>query len=458
MSEKKFRITTRLPNTLEFDGEGIADVELFREGEWKHPAAPDGWFKVTKERIKTFINNFNRGICGYELPLEFNHAQDSEKTPGWVVGMYETVKDGISHLYGKLKLTDPVTRDRIKNGSLKFISPTVVSDYVDTASGQMFEVIRSATLTNYPHIKGLEPIAVNFEEIQNEEESMQKTEKEILENNELQLEDLDTITLDQLKKGDIVLEYLTKEQIVELAEKFEMTVEQFQEQYPVAGTKMYGNRPKLKLPANVPPEQKKAFLDAFNAAYDKYQDVDKAMKVALRSIGVQMEAETPTGVKEFVEMLGNYIKKVTGRAPIKISEEDVDATKFEELQKEVKALKAYRERVELQEDASLVESFKLLTPAAKKIVQALLVAGRNTSLKFEETTISLHDMLISLFEELKNNPTMNMFAELSHKETLDLSEDLSVAIDKYRKDHPEVEYRAAYDICFQEFKRAGKVK
>ena len=114
--------------------------------------------------------------------------------------------------------------------------------------------------------------------------------------------------------------------------------------------------------------------------------------------------------------------------------------------------------MELQEDATLVESFKLLTPAAKKIVQALLVAGRNTSLKFEETTISLHDMLISLFDELKNNPTMNMFAELSHKETLDLSEDLSVAIDKYRKDHPETEYRAAYDICFQEFKKAGKVK
>ena len=455
MPETKYRLTTKIPSSLKFSDEGTAEIELFREGEWKHPAAPDGWFKVTKERIQTFINNFNRGICGAEIPLEFNHSPDSEKTPGWLTKMYEVVKDGVSHLWGTMKITDPVTKERVRNGSLKYVSPTVVSDYLDTASGEMFEVIRSATLTNYPHIKGLEPATINFEEIQNQEENVEKTDKEILENNELQLEDLDTITLEQLTNGDIVLEFLTEPQIKELAEKFEMTVEQFQDKYPVTGMKMYGNRPRIKVPAGIPPEKKKAFLDAFNAAYDRTKDMEKALKMALRAIGVQMEETSAGGVKEFVDMVLNYAKRKIGKSVDPENEiDETKGTKFQELQGEVKELRAWKERIMLQEDSALVAGFKQMTPAAKKIVQALLMAGRNTSLKFEEKTISLHDMLISLFEELKNNPTVNMFSEISHKEILALSEDLAVNIDKYMKDHPEVDYRKAYDLCFQEMEKA----
>lgn len=460
MPEIKYRLATKIPSSLKFNEDNTADVELFREGEWKHPAAPNGWFQVNKDRIQKFITNFNRGVCGIEIPLEFNHASNSEKTPGWITKMYEIVKNGVSHLYGTMKLTDPITRERIKNGSLKYISPTVVSDYLDTASGQMFEVIRSATLTNYPHIKGLEPIIVNFEEIQNQEEMM-KTEKEILENNDLQLEDIETITLEQLTNGDITLEYLTEPQIKELAEKFEMTVEQFQDKYPVAGEKMYGTRPKIKVPTNIPPEKKKAFMDAFNAAFERTKDMEKSMKFAMKSIGVMMEETPVSGVKEFVDQVLNYAKRKFGR-PVDNTEEIEDglnATKFQELVKQNKALVEWKEKIELQEDMTLVETFKTMTPAAKKLVQALLVAGRNTSLKFEEKTISLHDMLISLFEELKKSPTVNMFSEIAFKEgELALSEDLAANISKYKKDHLEVTERQAYDACFSEMKKAGQIK
>lgn len=460
MPETKYRLTTIIPKSLKFNEDGTANIELFKEGEWKHPVAPGGWFTVTKERIQTFINNFNRGICGPEIPLEYSHVPDSEKTPGWITKMYEVVKDGISHLYATMKLTDPITQERVRNGSLKYISPTVVSDYLDTASGQTFEVIRSATLTNYPHIKGLEPATINFEEIRNQEEFMEKTDKEILANNELQLEDLETITLEQLTNGDVVLEYLTDAQITELAEKFEMTVEQFQDKYPVSGTKMYGTRPRIKLPAGIPPEKKKAFLDAFNAGYDKYKDMDKAMKYALRMCGITMEEPAPSNMKEFTDKVLNFITKRLGKpAATELEDELSTTTKFQELQNEVKALKAYKEKVELQEDVDLVEGFKQLTPAAKKIVQALLIAGRNTTLKFEENTVSLHDMLISLFNELKASPTVNMFSEIAHKEgEIFLSEDLAGNITKHMKDHPEATYRQAYDICFSEMKKAGAIK
>ncbi len=460
MSETKYRLACRIPSSLEFDENGAVDIELFREGEWKHPAAPGGWFKVTKDRIQTFINNFNRGVCGVEIPLEFNHEANSEKTPGWVVKMYERMKDGMTSLWATLKVTDPVTRERVKNGSLKYISPTVVSDYLDTASGQTFEVIRSATLTNYPHIKGLEPAVVNFEEIQNQEEGKMK-EREILTNNELQLEDLETITLEQLTNGDITLEYLTEPQIKELAEKFEMTVEQFQDKYPVAGTKMYGTAPRIKVPANVPPEKKKAFLDAFAKGYAKHQDMEKAMKYAMKMMGVEMEEVHPSGVKEFVDQVLSYAKRKFGHpAPEVDLEEPENATKFQELLKETKELRDWKSKIELEEDVKLVNGFTNMTPAAKKVVQALLVAGRNTTLKFEDSTVSLHDMLITLFEEIKKSPTINMFSEISHKEDrlLALSEDLAENIKKYQKDHPEATYRQAYDVCFAEAKAAGTTK
>lgn len=443
--EKAYRISSPLSKAI-FEGESLADVELFREGSWKHPGAPGGWFDVTKEKIRGYINNFNKGVAGPELPLEFSHTPDSKNTPGWITKLYEKIQNGVSGLWATLKLTDSEVAKRIKDGSLKYISPTVVSGYIDTATGQEFEVIRSATLTNYPHIKNLNPISVNFEEIREKEENM--SEQDILKKNDLQLEDLESVTLETME-NDVDLEYLTEDQIVKLAEKFEMTADQFQEKYPTAGKNMYGNRPKIKCPAGVPADRKKEFFQIFNAMYDKYKDVDKATAAAIRKLGIKLEEDPKEqgAVKMFVEKVISTLEKAVGKdKKIVTEEEGVDSSKFEELTNEVKELRAFKDKAEFAEDKAIVTEFKNLTPAASKILLTLLTTGRRSRLEFEDVQISVHDLVVKLFEELKSSPKTNLFEIKSEVSDLDLSENLEVTAKKYLKEHPD----ASWKVCLQE--------
>ena len=479
MAEKIFRLANRLLEVKFSNDELSADVELFREGAWKHPAAPGGWFKVTKERIQEFINNFNRKVCGPEIPLEFSHVSDSATTPGWAVQFYEKLQNGISSLWAKLKFTDRAIAQRIKDGSLKWVSPTVVSDYEDTATGQRFEVIRSITLTNYPHIKNLHPMVVNFEEVLNEEDRYMKTAEEIRTQNDLLLRNIEDITLEDLQNGNIDVQFLSEEQIQDLADHFEMTAEQFAEKYPEAGKKgkMYGTRPKIAVPAeikNLGAAEKKAFFVVFNQMYDKYKDVEKARNAALRkckkSYGfkIEMEEDTSGGVKEFVEKFIAGLKKSVGledkpeEEPVeKIEMSEELKTKFEEQQREIAELRSFKQQAEFAEDSVLVESFIKMTPATKNILKTLLNTGRRSILEFEERQISVHDLVAMFLEEAKKSPSVNLFETKSivEDESVDLEDEgkrRDARVQVLMKETPTLTYRQALDkVMFEEKNQGG---
>jgi len=461
---KIYRIANRF--LAEFSDDGYtADVELFREGAWKHPAAPGGWFKVTKERIQNFINNFNRKICGPEIPLEFSHLPDSSKTPGFAVQLYEKVADGISSLWGKLRFTDNDIAKKIKDGSIKWVSPTVVSDYEDTASGQLFEVIRSITLTNYPHIKNLHPMVVNFEEVLNQEGQMTKTAQEILKENELLLENLEAITLEDLDKK-IDVEYLSEEQITDLAEHFEMTEEQFQEKYPEAGKKSntYGTRPKIPAPKGLKKEDREKFFAAFNKLYDKYKDVEKAKAAALKKLNMEEDTTAPKSVKEFVEKFVSSIKRGFGLED-EVKPDEIDdpkvKVKLEEQQREITELRMFKDKAEFAEDKTTVETFGNMTPAAKNILTTLLNVGRRSELEFEEDRISVHDLVRMFLEEVKKSPSVNLFEIKSRVEDSDIDlEDegkrRDARVQQLMKEDKEISYRQALDRVLLEEKQGGK--
>ena len=461
MPEKKtFRITTSLSQSR-FESDLVTEVELFKEGSWKHQSAPGGWFTVDKDRIQSFINNFNRGVCGYEIPLEFNHLPDSKSTPGWITSMFEIIdENGISHLKAKMKLTDREVAQRIRDGSLKYISPTVVSDYVDTASGKEFEVIRSATLTNYPHIKNLNPISVNFEEIKHREEGM-KDLKELLEKEDLQLEDLESITLEDIDSGDIDLENLTADRVKLLAEHFEMTPQQFQDKYPGAGANTYGATPKIRMPAGVPAERKEEFLAAFAAAFKRVKNVPQAMALTMKKLNLEEDSDKTFKEKivQFADAVSEMVALRLGKkkADLKFVDPDVDTITLEDMQKKISGLEAYKIRKETEEDSNFLLAFETMTPAVKKVAQTLLTIGRSTVLKFEEKEVSLHDLVVSLFEELGKSPSENMFIKKSHTErtALDMEDkELDTKAKAYMEEHPNATYRQALDFVYQEINKA----
>ena len=467
----KYRIASSL-ESIKFSDELTAEIELFKEGSWKHPSAPSGWFNVTKDRITNFINNFNRKICGPELPLEFSHSPNSEKTPGFITKLYEKIDDGISSLWATLKLADRNVAQRIKNGALKWISPTVVSDYEDTASGQRFEVIRSATLTNYPHIKNLHPIVVNFEEVLNKE-GISMDSHEIRKQNELLLRNIEDITLESLTDGDINLEHLSEVQIESLAENFEMTRDQFQEKYPEAGKKgkEYGAAPKIKAPKSLTSEQKKEYIEAFNTAYAKSKDAEKAKATALKRMkakGYDVELEEnmdAPNVKNFVEKFISALKRGVGLEEIDPKPQITDPVakaNFEKQQIEIDSLRAFKNKAEFAEDKALAEAFPKMTPAAKGILQTLLGTGRKSELEFEDKRISVHDLVVLFLQEATKNPTVNLFERISatEKESVDLeSKDgnarhaRTIAL---MEKHPDWNYRMALEEVGRQEKEGGQ--
>ncbi len=105
MKEFKFAFPIKLEGK-----EYPADIEILREGVWEHPEAPDGILEVTKEDLETFVTNFKKKLVGDQLPLDKEHKAEPTHALGWITNLWTTVKDGVSHLWAKLNVTDEQTR------------------------------------------------------------------------------------------------------------------------------------------------------------------------------------------------------------------------------------------------------------------------------------------------------------------------------------------------------------
>lgn len=420
-----FRFTS-LSSPILFDDENKScEVELFRVGSWQHPQAEGGLFSITKERIINWIKNFKERICGPELPLDFGHRQDSRETPGWISDLYEKVMNGVPSLWASLRITEPTTWEKIRNGSLRYISPRVCSEYVEPSSGKGYDVIRDASLTNYPYLKNLEPIAVNFEEIMNE----RKVDKMDEEKNKYEEEELELDEEEESEEEEL-------EEDAEFAEKgYGFT--------PKGAKKAYGVTPRIKLPAEVKKLSKtgrKAFLVAFNKAYRRVKNEAKAIKIALRktkSYGFKLEEP----MEEKKGLMSKFEEFLTGLKGEKETKEP--EVSLEEVMEEMESLKAFKRNTELEEDKRIVGEMANATPALKSIIQTLL-DSRGVEVEFEEKKLSMRDLIVKLIEELKNVPAVNLFEKKSDNENaISLSANLAEKALAYQKEHPDVTLKEA---------------
>ena len=407
-----FRYTSLSP-IIEFnETEQTCEAELFRVGSWEHPQAPEGMFSVTKKRITSWIKNFQEKICGPELPLDFGHRQDSRETPGWIYSLYEKAVDGAASLWASIRITDPAVWEKLKNGSLKYISPRVCQGYVEPASGKEFDVIRDASLTNWPYLKNLEPIALNFEEIENAKEG------------------------DRMKYEDLTLDLDLEEEETEEVQLAEKKVK----------------IPKITLPPEIkklPKDQQKAYKVAFATAYEKSKDVEKAKKVALKKVAKLEEEEEENMDTEFETSFWDKMKKAFGGK----KEPEKEETTLEEVMEEVSKLRTFKQDAEFKEDRQIVETMQGATPVVKQLFETLL-NSREVIVEFTEgeNTVKkpMRQLVIQLIKELKSIPSVNLFERKSDETRNKVNAEMSEKANAYIKEHPGVSFREAMTEVYRQ--------
>lgn len=289
-----------------------ADIEILREGSWKHSEAPDGVLEVTKEDLETFVTNFKKKLVGAQLPLDKEHKPEPTHALGWITNLWIKAKDGIDHLWAKLNITDEQTRKDLKSGCLRFISPTILIGWENPADQKNYNVIRSAALTNYPYIKNMAPAIVNFSEIKEEV----KTEMEEKEIKKLK-EDIEKREADLTQKQtDLEEEYAKKKEELEgketELEEARVKFEAEQEEIKKAKTKL-AEFDTLKADFDT---MKKDFEDTKNIATtaQKVAEVANAEAKTLRKAKNEIEADVK--IAELVEKgkvlpaQKDYLKKV----------------------------------------------------------------------------------------------------------------------------------------------------
>lgn len=177
---KEFRFGFLIPNDIRLSKKHLIDIEILREGKWTHPEAPDGTLEIEKSDLNTFQKNFEDAVVGDRLPVDLEHKPEKGHAIGWILKLWQTLKNGSWHLWAKIDVTDEKTQENLKNGSLRYISPQLLINWQNPEDNKLYDVIRSAALTNYPFIKGMQAAIVNFSEIEGGEQTM-LTEEQLKE-------------------------------------------------------------------------------------------------------------------------------------------------------------------------------------------------------------------------------------------------------------------------------------
>ena len=192
------------PGMIELKEDHLVEIEVLREGEWKHPKAPNGLLVLTKEKLREFVQNFKDKVVGAELPLDIDHME-SGTAVGWLKDLWLVAKDGLEHLWAKLDIVNENVQKQVKSGELKYFSPSLNFGWEDPTSGNKFDVIRSGALTNFPYLKNMQPAVVNFSEIREVKNSPERSNGHKLKLVEEQRDRLKTLYLAEIKEKEKLL-------------------------------------------------------------------------------------------------------------------------------------------------------------------------------------------------------------------------------------------------------------
>ena len=405
--QESFRITSQTELSLS-DNKTTGEIELIREGQWIHPDAPGGILKVDKIRILDWINNFNNGICGAELPLNVDHDPSSLNTIGWMTSLYEKIKSGSSSLWASIKITEPKILEKIKKGSLCFVSPRITPHYLDSTTGELYNVIRDAALTNYPHLKNLSPISINLSEIINPAKDQQSQKEATMKFN---FEDLDTSDLD-----------------IELKEGYGYA--------PAPGAKGVWAFYTDKAPKGFQTlSQELTLKSGETGRWAFYADVNDApgKPVKTQKKSPPNLGDITASEKTLLQRISSYFESRAGN-PGEVN--------LSEIQLELDELHAFKQKAEAEEANRILNQFPKFTPAVKTLF-SLLLSERQKSICLGETEKSVHIITRELLDEISKSPSTDLFQTVVSTTPLEKDLDAHTKVSLYLKEHDGLSYKQA---------------
>ncbi len=159
------RFSTELP--LEGD---FSWIQILREVDLDYPG-PKGKrrVKVTEQTIDNMIKNFNEGVRGVDLDIDYEHKEDKKygkDAAGWFGALekrYELNEKGkkIATLWMKPKSWTPEAQEAIRSKVKKYFS-VEFDDWTDPESKKTFkDVLFGGALTNRPYVKHLSPVTLS---------------------------------------------------------------------------------------------------------------------------------------------------------------------------------------------------------------------------------------------------------------------------------------------------------
>lgn len=129
-------------------------------GRWSHPSY--GITYMTVDKAKKMVKNFNEGVRGQDILLDYEHGEDKakgQKASGQMTAM-EVRSDGI---WSKVQFTE-TAKSEIKGGEWKYFSPQFHEKWKNPMNDTEYEAVAAGGgLTNRPWIKGMVPL--NFSEV-----------------------------------------------------------------------------------------------------------------------------------------------------------------------------------------------------------------------------------------------------------------------------------------------------
>jgi phage I-like protein len=161
--------THELTEALGSDRQGW--LMAFPFGNYLHPRY--GEIDLTTEKLTQMRDNFEAGVRGQDVPLDYQHGEDPAKggrAAGWVLAM-DLKEDG---LYWHVQMT-PTALQEIRDGEWRYFSPEYAEEWQEPRSRNTFNnVVFAGALTNSPFLKGIAPLnlselSVTFGEIQDKE-------------------------------------------------------------------------------------------------------------------------------------------------------------------------------------------------------------------------------------------------------------------------------------------------
>jgi len=107
--------------------------------------------EVTQETLQEYLNNFNEGVRGQDLPITFDHPAKGGISAGWMRSLRivdRKVKDQMKKVLQTLIDWTPIGTEKVKNKEYRYISAEILPK----------NILKAASLVNFPAVKGMNPV------------------------------------------------------------------------------------------------------------------------------------------------------------------------------------------------------------------------------------------------------------------------------------------------------------